>query len=199
MRLRSGPWRRPDAAIEPQGEPETNASETNLARLRQILPHCDVLLVTTTQQKYRSARVADELAAAASGARLVFVQTHADVEDDIRADWAEAVGKEYMTGHMFLIDSMAALADVQRQIAPRGEFAALVDLLTRQLAGKSAARIRRANFLDLAEQVLALCRRRLDEAMPGVRQVRAAVDEQRAVLTAQLAQQMRAELLASRR
>ena len=185
-----------DAAIEP---PETHASETNLARLRQILPHCDVLLVTTTQQKYRSARVADELAAAASGARLVFVQTHADVEEDIRADWVEAVGKEYMTGHVFLVDSMAALADVQRQIAPRGEFAALVDLLTRQLAGKSAARIRRANFLDLTEQVLALCRRRLDETMPGVRQVRAAVDEQRAALTAQLAQQMRAELLASRR
>ena len=41
---------------------------TNLARLRELLPHCDVLLVTTTQQKYRSARVADELATAAAGA-----------------------------------------------------------------------------------------------------------------------------------
>ncbi len=30
---------------------------TNLARLRELLPHCDVLLVATTQQKYRSARV----------------------------------------------------------------------------------------------------------------------------------------------
>ncbi len=40
---------------------------SNLARLRTILPKCDVLLVTATQQKYRSARVADELAAAAHG------------------------------------------------------------------------------------------------------------------------------------
>ena len=40
---------------------------SNLARLRAILPHCDVLLVTATQQKYRSARVAGELAAAARG------------------------------------------------------------------------------------------------------------------------------------
>ena len=50
-------------------------SDTTLARLRRILPLCDVLIVTTTQQKYRSARVAEELAAAAPGARLVFVQT----------------------------------------------------------------------------------------------------------------------------
>ena len=60
---------------------------SNLARLRAILPHCDVLLVTATQQKYRSARVADELAAAARGAHLVFVQTHADLDADIRDDW----------------------------------------------------------------------------------------------------------------
>ena len=52
---------------------------SNLARLRKIVPHCDVLLVTATQQKYRSARVEEELSAAAAGARLVFVQTHADV------------------------------------------------------------------------------------------------------------------------
>ena len=41
--------------------------DTTLARLRRILPLCDVLIVTTTQQKYRSARVAEELAAAAPG------------------------------------------------------------------------------------------------------------------------------------
>ena len=41
--------------------------DTTLARLRRILPLCNVLIVTTTQQKYRSARVAEELAAAAPG------------------------------------------------------------------------------------------------------------------------------------
>ena len=52
----------------------------------------------------------------------------------------------------------------------QGEFAALVDLLTRQFAGAAAARIRRANFLDLAAQALESCRRRLDEAMPRGRE-----------------------------
>ncbi len=67
--------------------PPPLAPSSNLARLRAILPHCDVLLVTATQQKYRSARVAEELVAAASGAQVVFVQTHADLDDDIRDDW----------------------------------------------------------------------------------------------------------------
>ncbi len=66
-------------------------SSDNLARLRAILPHCDVLLVASTQQKYRSARVAAELAAAACGAHLVFVQTHADQDADIRDDWRQAM------------------------------------------------------------------------------------------------------------
>ena len=52
-----------------------------------------MLLVTATQQKYRSARVADELAAAARGTRLVFVQTHADTDDDIREDWRAVLRK----------------------------------------------------------------------------------------------------------
>ncbi len=82
----------------PQAGRET---DSNLARLRKILPHCDVLLVTATQQKYRSARVAEELAAAAAGARLVFVQTHADVEDDIRDDWRAVLADQYAAGTHF--------------------------------------------------------------------------------------------------
>ena len=56
---------------EPAEEPSraSQRAASNLARLRAILPKCDVLLVTATQQKYRSARVADELAAAACGVR----------------------------------------------------------------------------------------------------------------------------------
>jgi len=182
----------PDTAEEAE-------SDTNLSRLRQILPHCDVLLVATTQQKYRSARVADELAAAASGARLVFVQTHADVDEDIRDDWTDVLGKQYTTGQVFLVDSPAALADAHQGLAPRGQFAALVDLLTRQLAGKAATRIRRANFLDLVEQTLASCRARIDEQIEPVGRIGVAIEEQRTFLAARLSAQMRSELLTSRR
>jgi len=183
----------PDTTEDPDG------GETNLARLRHLLPHCDVLLVTTTQQKYRSARVADELAAAAHGARLVFVQTHADVDDDIRDDWRRVLGEQYTTGSIFAVDCPTALADARAGVAPRGEFAALVDLLTRQLAGTAPARIRRANFLDLVDQALESCRRRIDQRLPEVRQLETAIDQQRSRLAAAAAGQIRSELLANRR
>lgn len=172
---------------------------TNLARLRRLLPHCDVLLIATTQQKYRSARVAGELAQAASGARLVFVQTHADVDEDIRDDWRDVLEDQYTTGHLFLVDSPAALADAQNGLAPRGEFAGLMDLLTRQLAGTAAVRIRRANYLDLVSEALSACGERIKEGLPAVEQLEEAILQQRSRLGGHLAEQMRSELLGSRR
>jgi hypothetical protein len=189
--------------------------ETTLARLRRILPHCDVLIVAATQQKYRSARVAQELAAAAPGARLVFVQTHADRDADIRDDWRQCLkshGVEQVAnlpdmrqignlpyGHIFFVDSLAALSDAQQGRAPQGEFAGLADLLTRQFAGAAAARIRRANFLDLAAQALESCRRRLDEALPAVQYLQSAIEQRRAELSSALSAEVRTELLAARR
>jgi hypothetical protein len=178
---------------------EENTGETNLDRLRKILPHCDVLLVTTTQQKYRSARVKEELAAVAVGAKLIFVQTHAAEDDDIRTDWQSVLAEQYTPGHLFFVDSLAALRDAQEGLAPRGDFAALADLLHRELSGIVGHRIRRANFLDLAADALQRCRERLDEALPAVEQLETALAEQRQQLAAQLAAEMRDELLANRR
>ncbi len=199
---------------------------TNLARLREILPHCDVLLVASTQQKYRSSRVLDELAAAAAGVHLVFVQTHADVDPDIREDWRTVLeanqeprlqgqpsgapgepgrllgrssGEHYATGEMFYVDSVSALADAQRNIQPHGEFARLVDLLTRQLAGAAGHRIRRANFLDLCRATLAACRELVERDQATLAQVDAAIIEQRTKLAQRLAERMRDELAGCRR
>jgi hypothetical protein len=184
-------------------DPDTTEDDaepgTNLARLRALLPHCDVLLVATTQQKYRSARVSDEMAAAARGARLVFVQTHADTDDDIRDDWRRVLSEDYATGEMFFVDSPAALADARAGMQPRGEFARLVDFLCRELAGTAAKRIRRANFLDLIGQTLAACRERLATGLPAIEQLEAGMTEQRTRLAARLAAEMREQLLTSRR
>src|SRR5208283_4052848 len=169
----------PDTTDVPGAVP----SESTLARLRRILPLCDVLIVTTTQQKYRSARVAEELAAIASGARLVFVQTHSDQDADVRDDWRRVLEPRYQAGHIYFVDAVAALADAQQGRTRQGEFAALTDLLTCQFAGAAAARIRRANFLDLAAQALASCRRRLAEAMGAIESLRVAIDRQRGELT----------------
>lgn len=184
---------------DPDTTEDAQARDTNLARLRHLLPHCDVLLVTTTQQKYRSACVAEELAAAAVGARLVFVQTHADVEDDIRPDWRRLLENEYRAGELLLVDSLSALRDREAGIEPRGDFGRLVDLLTRELAGAAAARIRRANVLDLAEAALSACRGRIGEAVPAVELLDAAIQDQRSQLANQLARQIREELGHSRR
>jgi hypothetical protein len=91
-------------------DPDTSEgadSGSNLARLRSILPHCDVLLYVSTQQKYRSARISEELADAAAGCRLVFVQTHADQDSDIRDDWKRSLSPAYQVPDMFFVDSRA--------------------------------------------------------------------------------------------
>ncbi len=184
---------------DPDTSEDADSPTSTLARLRPVLAHCDVLLVTTTQQKYRSARVADELAAAAPGARLVFVQTHADQDTDIRDDWRHALEPHYNVGEMFFVDSLTALERSKAGLTPNGEFAKLVELLTRELAGTAGNRIRRANFLDLVADTLAAVGRRLDEALPAVERAREAIEEQRAALAARLVQQTRAELVANRR
>jgi hypothetical protein len=184
---------------DPDTTEQTDAPGTTLARLRRILPECDVLLVTATQQKYRSARVADELAAVAPGARMVFVQTHADEDQDIREDWRAVLQPHYTVSRIFLIDSLAALEDAESGRQTHGDFAALLDLLTRQLAGTAPARIRRANHLDLVADTLATCQAKIDEGLPAVQRLREAIDHQRTRLAGLLAARMRAELLASRR
>ncbi len=193
-----------------------SAGNSNLDRLRAILPHCDVLLVVATQQKYRSARVADELTAAARGARVVFVQTHADLNDDVRDDWRQALGWDGSCtaipggdsatvaptenpDHIFLVDSLSALDDAQTSRQPRGEFADLLDLLTRRMAGAAANRIRRANFLDLMADTLDSCRRRIEEALPSVQKTQEAVEERRGLMARRIAARMQTELLTNRR
>jgi hypothetical protein len=101
--------------------------------------------------------------------------------------------------HIFRVDSLRALADAQANLQPRGEFADLVDLLTRQMASAAGNRIRRANFLDLVSDTLDTCAARIDEGLSSIREARDAVDEQRALLAKQLATKMQAELLANRR
>lgn len=184
---------------DPDTTEDQQASGTNLDRLRKMLPHCDVLLVTSTQQKYRSARVLEELASAAPGARLVFVQTHADNSDDVRDDWRAMLGDDYRVGEMFFVDSVSALEDSRAGLAPRGEFARLLGFLTRELAGTAAHRIRRANFLDLVESTLESCRQRLDAALPAIDQLETGLSEQRARVSARFTRSLRDELLTSQR
>ncbi|HUQ71136.1 MAG TPA: GTPase, partial [Planctomycetaceae bacterium] len=177
---------------------ETETTESNLARLHRILPCCDVLLYVSTQQKYRSARVSTELAQAAEGCKLIFVQTHADQDDDIRADWRSQLEPAYQVAEMFFVDSRAALAEQQQGLRPTGEVGRLLDLLLKELSAAQRVRIRRGNLFGLLYAALERMLSDLDRHTPAVQSMMAAIDKQRDALTQRLADRLRDELLVSR-
>jgi len=182
-------------------DPDTTESETpgsNLQRLHQLLPHCDVLIYTSTQQKYRSVRVADELGQAATGCRLLFVQTHAELDEDIRGDWRNRLAEHYGVPAVFFVDSVRALNEQLAGQRPTGDFARLQDLLSTELAASQRIQIRRANLIDLISAALEHCRNQLAGNWPAVEQLEAALEEQRWKLTAGMARQLSDQLLLSR-
>ncbi len=176
---------------------ETETAGTNTAILRSMLPHCDVLLYVSTQQKYRSARVLDELADAATGCRLVFIQTHADVDSDIRDDWRNRLSDKYEVPDMFFVDSLRAFQEQQAGQRPSGDFARLQSLLTTQLSASRRVQVRRANLIDLIHSALAHCQEKVGEETPHVAKLREVLQEQREKLTQHMADQLRDELLVS--
>ncbi len=177
---------------------DTDSPGSNLQRLHALLPFCDVLIYTSTQQKYRSARVADELGQAAAGCRLVFVQTHADLDEDIRADWRRHLHEQYEIPDVFLVDSLRGLREQQAGQRPAGDLARLQDLLTTQLAASERARIRRANVLDLLDGALARCQSSLVEQTESLQLLETALVEQHAALSQRLSQRLQHELVGTR-
>ncbi|MFG0335799.1 MAG: dynamin family protein [Maioricimonas sp. JB049] len=182
-------------------DPDTNEADSpgsNLARLHALLPHCDVLIYTSTQQKYRSARVSEELGQAASGCRLVFVQTHGDLDEDIREDWRKHLQPQYEVPDVFFVDSVRGLEEQQAGQRPSGDLARLIDLLTTQLAASERARVRRANVVDLLHAAVSRCHGLLGREWPKVDAVEQALAEQRRQLSRRMSERLCKELLGSR-
>lgn len=157
----------------------------NLARLRAILPYCDVLLLVSTQQKYRSAAVRREWAAAAPAAQWLFVQTHADRDTDIRDDWRRLLPPE-RPAEFFFVDSSAALEAAQLHRPLPGEFAALVEYLRRALGRKAQTRLRHSNLLGLVDHALQRCRGLLAARLPAVEQLKQQVLERQEAIERQM-------------
>lgn len=190
-----------DIVIVDCPDPDTSETETagsNLQLLHQLLPHCDVLVYTSTQQKYRSARVSEELGLAATGCRLLFVQTHADLDSDVREDWRRQLDEHYEVPDVFFVDSLRALTEQQAGHRPSGDFARLQDLLTTRLAASQRLQIRRANLIDLLHAAIEHCRTHLSTHWEPVKQLEVALEQQRQELIESMARQLRDELLVSR-
>ncbi|MEZ6125672.1 MAG: GTPase [Planctomycetaceae bacterium] len=177
---------------------ETDDTGSNLAILRQIVPHCDVLLYTSTQQKYKNARVIDELSDVAGGCRLVFVQTHADLDSDIRADWKNFLSPGYEVPEMFFVDSRRALSEQMASQRPTGDFGRLLDLLSTELGAARRVAIRRANLIDLLQEALTVCRSDYDADLPKITALAEVLEQQRLQLKTTLTGQLCRELMASR-
>jgi len=171
---------------------DTNDPKSNLDKLRRTLPFCDVILVTATQQKYRSRRVLDELAAAAPGARLIFVQTHADRDIDIREDWRETLQNDYETGQMFFVNSM-------KPDEEGNALAELRQLLTRELNDEAAIRIRQANYFGLAEEAVTDSLRIIEHDWLPVSKLRDRISEERQRFGERMANKIQSELIRDRR
>ncbi|MCL2742780.1 MAG: hypothetical protein FWE67_02910 [Planctomycetaceae bacterium] len=190
-------------------DPDTTENEelreSNLAQLRKVLPLCDILLITGTQQKYKNQCVLDELAAAAPGARLVFVQTHADRDIDIRNDWEELLNKNYYTGTIYLVDSVRALEIQQQENRNNAaeklpkDFIELQQLLTKELNEEAAIQIRQANYVDLTEETIDDCIDIIESKWTNVCKLRERITEERERFGKQLSAQIKDELIRDRR
>ena len=190
-----------DLVIVDCPDPDTSETETpdsNLALLHSLLPFCDVLLYVSTQQKYRSARVSEELAQAATGCRVVFVQTHADLDEDIREDWSKQLSTAYDAPEIFFVDSQLALREQIAGRRPAGDMGQLIELLMRELSSASRARIRRANVVDLLEEATSRCQSTLLQSQTELKRLEQMLNEQRSALARRMTQQLCSDLEASR-
>ncbi len=182
-------------------DPDTSETEdagTNLARLHRLLPACDVLLYVSSQQKYRSAKVSDELAHAAESCKLIFVQTHADQDADIREDWRRQLAPAYQIAEMFFVDSRQAITEQQSGLRPTGEVGRLLDTLFRELSAAQRVRIRRGNLFGVVQATLERINTDLAEHTPAVKQLETQLQTQRQALSARLTTRLQDELLVSR-
>ena len=154
---------------------------SNLDRVRRLLPHCDALLVTSTQQKYRSARVVRELADQATGAARFYVQTHADRDTDIRSDWRELLGEDVSEEDMFLVDCRPA-ADKGAPSPERTDLDQLLDRLVSRSDRKATERVRRFNVERLLAETSRAIQIRTDRAAQPLNALQDSLDAQRVKL-----------------
>lgn len=182
-------------------DPEDGSDgQRHLDILRAVVPHCDVLVHTATSQKYKSHVVGSELRRNAPGRQILFVQTHAAVDDDNRADmrrYLDSLG--IRAPEIFRLDAADALARREHGAPADDEFGRFADLLERELAGRARHRIRRANLLGVYAWLLATINRPIDAGMKSVLDLEASIGKERARMAAKIGARMAAQIDANRR
>ena len=171
----------------------------NRELLEAVLPACDVLLLVSTAQKYRSWVVAREVAAFAPGRPLLFVQTHASRDPDIRDDWRrELESQGFIVPRIFRLDGVEAATRSAAGLEPDAGFRELVEAIDAELVGRAARRVRRTGSLDLAGWFLRQSQESLAPLRGPVAQLSAGVASERTRLEGILARSVGSRLRASR-
>jgi hypothetical protein len=183
------------------GDQPARPSDANRNRdlLEAVLPACDVLLLVATAQKYRSWIVAREVAAFAPGRPLLFVQTHASRDPDIRADWRrELESQGFVVPRIFRLDAVEAAARAAAGLAPEAGFRELEDAIAAELVGRAARRVRRTSAIDLAGWFVRQARSELEPLREPVARLAAGVEAERGRLEMLLASAVGERLRTSR-
>ncbi|MFN5757793.1 MAG: GTPase domain-containing protein [Planctomycetia bacterium] len=167
--------------------------------LEAVVPACDVLLLVATAQKYRSWIVSREVAAFAPGRPLLFVQTHASRDPDIREDWRrELESQGFDVPRIFRLDALDAASRAAAGLEPEPGFRELVRAIDEELVGRAARRVRRTGAADLADWFLRQSHRDLEPLRQPVAQLAAGVWNERARLEGLLGKAVESKLRASR-
>jgi energy-coupling factor transporter ATP-binding protein EcfA2 len=186
-------------AAEP-GDRRASATNRNRDLLEKVLPACDVLLLVATAQKYRSWIVAREVAAFAPGRPLLFVQTHASRDPDIRGDWrAELERQGFQVPRIFRVDGVEAAARTAAGLEPDPGFRELLAAIDSELVGRAARRVRRTGAVDLAAWFTRQGERQLAPYREPAAALAAGVDRERNRLEGILAAGVTERLRAGRR
>ena len=176
-----------------------SGSNRNRDLLEAVLPACDVLLLVSTAQKYRSWIVAREVAAFAPGRPLLFVQTHASRDPDIRDDWRKELESQgFDVPRIFRLDGVEAAARAAAGLAPEPGFRDLVAAIEAEFSGRAARRVRRTGALDLAAWFTRRARNDLAASTAPVAALATGVDTERKRLESILARSIGTTLRANR-
>ncbi len=176
-----------------------SAANRNRDLLEQVFPACDVLLLVATVQKYRSWIVAREVASFAPGRPLIFVQTHASRDPDIRADWRQELERQgFVVPRIFRLDAVDAAARAAAGLEPEPGFRDLLAAIDGELVGRAARRVRRTGSLNLADWFTRQAQSQMADFAAPVVALDEGVVRERARLEGILARGVTARLVAGR-
>jgi energy-coupling factor transporter ATP-binding protein EcfA2 len=192
----------PDTQADAPADPDDrrpSAANRNRDLLEKVLPVCDVLLLVSTAQKYRSWIVAREVAAYAPGRPLLFVQTHASRDPDIRDDWRRELERQgFAVPQIFRLDGVEAAARSAAGLEPEPGYRDLLAAIDAELVGRAARRVRRTGALDLTDWFMQQSNHRLAAYREPARSLQAGIGRERARLEGLLARGVAERLRAGR-